>query len=130
MASRSLKPSYLASAAAAQGPSRSPRPSFTRTNSSSSARSDDSFVAQLKEIGVLDKNYKSLNAGTGKQRDDGNGTATRVDSTSKGFFLFSFCFSFSISISVSLSLSLQVAGRLGRLACRLAWCMLASIVGQ
>jgi hypothetical protein len=62
MASRSsFKPaSYLASAAAAQSPkpSRSPRPSFTRSSSSSSqlsTTSEDSFIATLKSLTAVDQ---------------------------------------------------------------------------
>jgi len=51
MASRSFKPaSYLASAAQ--------RPSFTRSSSNSSARSDDSIVAAVKSFSVVDEKKK------------------------------------------------------------------------
>jgi hypothetical protein len=56
MASRSFKPaSYLASAAQ---PSKSSRPSFARTSSSSSTHSnhsEDSFIATLRSLSTKDK---------------------------------------------------------------------------
>ncbi|CZR70188.1 uncharacterized protein PAC_20089 [Phialocephala subalpina] len=58
MASRSFKPaSYLASAA--QAPNRSPRPSFTRTSSSSSTTSEDSLIATLQSMKAVDKDNSS-----------------------------------------------------------------------
>ncbi|KAL2062129.1 hypothetical protein VTL71DRAFT_6395 [Oculimacula yallundae] len=68
MASRSFKPaSYLASAAQ-QAPNRSPRPSFTRSNSNSSTvstRSEDSMVATLRGLSMADgkDKYKSMKDG-------------------------------------------------------------------
>jgi hypothetical protein len=62
MASRSFKPSYLAPTT--QPPSRSHRPHFTRTNSSSSntsTKSDDSLVHALKELAAAERDLGSEN---------------------------------------------------------------------
>ncbi|KUJ08163.1 uncharacterized protein LY89DRAFT_677052 [Mollisia scopiformis] len=62
MASRSFKPaSYLASAAQA-APNRSPRPSFTRTSSASSTGSEDSLLATLRSMKIVDKGGESSTA--------------------------------------------------------------------
>jgi hypothetical protein len=59
MASRSFKPaSYLAS----QPAKRSPRPPFTRSSSATSTKSEDSFVATLRNLSTSDN-------APGKNRD-------------------------------------------------------------
>lgn len=91
MASRSFKPaSYLASAAQ-QAPNRSPRPSFTRTSSNSSTTSDDSVLATLRGLRVVD-NEGITSAATNNGH---NNTASKLSFTVHPRVTFCLCPHFS-----------------------------------